>query len=386
MSDAANSPSEHAKLSPSASDRWLACPASIARLPADYNDEGSEAAHEGTAAHAFAESCLRTGTQPTVAPFPEAFAKYDSPQMRMHVQTYFDYVMRLMVPGAELFVEQRLEIFKQYEVFGTADAIVVTPDGVIHVIDLKYGEGILVSVEDNTQLLLYAVGGMAFDWLCKVPVNAVAAHIVQPRRNSLVSKTYSIEQLAQWVSENIAKVARAHAGTNEAVPGSHCQWCPMKGPCRERAEMNLKLASFDFADEVPCCAAKESLTELELVTIFLAIPSFRKWLDSIEAEVAGRAHKGPVPGLKWVAGRNARKILDPEMAATALAENGIEPYSERKLKGITEIEDALKLKGLTVAGVLGKLVEKLPGKPALVGAADKREAITPLTAAKEDFA
>lgn len=376
---------EHAKLSPSASERWLECPASIFRAPANDEDEGSAAAHEGTAAHAFAEYCLANNRNGMTALFPEQYKEYDTPELRMHIQTYLEYVMRHMEPGAELFVEQRLEIFKQYEVFGTADAIIITKSGVIHVIDLKYGRGILVDVEENTQLMLYGVGGLAFDWLSNVPVHTIEVHIVQPRRNNLVSKTYAVEEIAAWVRENIGKVKRAFDGTDEAKPGTHCKWCPIKGTCRERHDSMLEMASFDFADPEPSCKSLDCLSEEELVKIFLAIPLFRKWLDDVEAEVAGRAHDHAVDGLKWVAGRKTRFVTDPAMAAELLKAQGITPWQEPKLIGITEIETQLKLKKLKLEDVLGKIVESKPGKPALVSAADKREALSPTAAAVEDF-
>lgn len=375
---------EHAKLSPSSSDRWLACPASIVRAP-ETEDEGSEAAREGTAAHAFAEFCLTGRLDPMTAPFPKEISEYDSVDLRGHIKTYADYVWRLVDAGGELFIEQRLNIFKQYEVFGTADAIVVMANGVIHVIDLKFGKGILVDVEDNTQLLLYGVGGLEFDWLSKVPVHTIEVHIVQPRRNNLGSRTYSVESLGQWVKENTGKVKAAFDGTDIAAPGTHCKWCPIKTTCRERAAANLALASFDFAEPAPACATTEGMSEPELVKVFLHIKMIRNYLDDVEAEVAKRAHEHEVDGLKWVAGRVTRTVIDPDSAARLLKAEGIEPYSEPKLIGITEIEKRLKLKGLKVVDVLGKTVEVIAGKPALVSADDKRNALTPNSSAAVDF-
>jgi hypothetical protein len=373
----------HAKLSPSASDRWLECPASIVRAP-ETEDEGSEYAREGSAAHALGENGLTNDTEAWEAVLPDEYQKYDSPEMRTHVQGYLDYVRRHRGEG-DLFVEQRLQIFPTMDVWGTADAVIVTPGGVIKVIDLKYGQGVMVDADDNTQLLLYGIGALTLDWLSPVPVHAVEVHIYQPRRNNVVSKTYTVEELVEWVRTNEAKVARAHAGTNIAVPGAHCKWCPVKGSCRERAEHNLKMAAFDFAAAEPVCADKDALSEEELVKIYLSIPTFRDWLDDIEAEVAGRAHKGPVAGLKWVAGRVTRKIVDMVRAVFVLRSVGIEPLAEPKLLGITEIERLVKLKGLKVSTLLGNAVEVIAGKPALVAETDKRPSLDPLQAAREAF-
>jgi hypothetical protein len=373
----------HAKLSPSASDRWLNCPASIVRAP-ETEDEGSEYAREGSAAHAMAEHCLKNQCDAWEGVLPDEFQKYDSPEMRTHVQGYLDYVRRHTGPG-ELFIEQRLQIFPTMDVWGTADAVIVTADGVIKLVDLKYGSGVLVEADDNTQLLLYGIGALTLDWLSAVPVHAVEVHIYQPRRNNVVSKTYTVEELVEWVKENEYRVARAHAGTNFAVPGAHCKWCPVKGTCRERAEHNLKMAAFDFAAAEPVCADKDALSEEELVKIYLSIPTFRNWLDDIEAEVAGRAHKGPVAGLKWVAGRVTRKITNVIAAVNILRGIGIEPLAEPKLLGITELDKLIKLKGLNTKELLGDTLEVMAGKPALVAETDKRPALDRDAAAAEVF-
>lgn len=377
--------SEHAKLSPSSSDRWLACPGSLVRAP-ETEDEGSEYAREGSAAHALAESCLNQGVSGHGPAMPKEYEKYDSFEMRTHVQGYLDYVRRHLGDG-ELFVEQRLQIFPKFDVWGTADAVIVTPDGVIKLVDLKYGKGLLVDAEDNTQLLLYGIGALTLDWLSKVPVHTVEVHIYQPRRNNVVSKTYSVEELAMWVKANEHKVARAHAGTDYALPGAHCKWCPVKGKCRERAEANLALASFDFAPGAEC-VSKDALTEEELVKVYLAAPLFRSWLEDIEAEVAKRAHEHEVTGLKWVAGKVTRRIVDAARAAKLLLAVGIEAWTkpEPKLLGITEIEKQLKIKGLKVVDVLADTVDRVAGNPVLVGADDKRDPINREQAAKEDFA
>lgn len=376
--------SEHSKLSPSSSDRWLACPASIVRAP-ETEDEGSEYAHEGTAAHALAERCLNLGIDAHLAMFPPDHVAYDSADMRANVQVYLDYVRNQMTEGATLFVEQRLQIFGQYEVWGTADAVIVTADGVIKIIDLKFGKGILVEAEDNTQLLLYGVGGLSFDWLSPVPVHTVEAHIVQPRRSNYPSQSYPVADLAAWVQENTHKVARAFNGTDEANPGLHCKWCPIKGTCRERADMNLKMASFDFAAADAVCPKHDEMREEELVKVFGAIPMIRGYLDDVEAEMAKRAHDHPVSGLKWIAGRAVRKVVEIAKAAMKLRAAGIEPFSEPKLLGITELEKQIKAKGLKVNDLIGDCIEKVAGKPVLVVESHKSPAVSPEQNAADAF-
>lgn len=373
----------HAKLSPSSSDRWLECPASLVRAP-EEEEEAGEHAHEGTAAHALGEHCLRLGIDTHGATFPANHAKYDNAEMRTYIQGYLDYVRRHK-GEAELFIEQKLQIFPVFDVWGTADAVIVTADGVLKVIDLKYGKGILVEADDNTQLLLYGIGALTLDWLSRVPVHTVEVHIYQPRRNNIVSATYSVEQLVAWVKENEHKVARAHSGTDIANPGAHCKWCPTKGTCRERAEHQLKMAAFDFASVTPTCSDRTTLTEEELVKIFLNASQIKKWVEDVEKEVAKRAHVAPVKGLKFVAGRAARKIVDVLKASGILRNVGIEPFSEPKMLGITELEKLIKEKGLKTDELLGDTIERFVGSPILVSADDKRPALDKDAAAAEAF-
>ena len=41
--------------------------------------------------------------------------------------------------------------------FGTGDCIIIA-DRTLHVIDFKYGQGVLVEAEHNPQMMLYALG------------------------------------------------------------------------------------------------------------------------------------------------------------------------------------------------------------------------------------
>ena len=371
----------HAKLSPSSSDRWLECAGSLLGCP---KDEGSIYAAEGTAAHALAEHCLTSGVDAIAAPVKPEWEGFDSPDLRVHVQTYLDYVRRHIGDGT-LFVEQRLNIFSQYAVWGTADAVIVSKDGVLHVVDLKFGKGVLVDA-DSTQLLLYGIGALTLDWLSEAPVHTVVVHIVQPRRNNLVSKSYSVEELAQWVKENTSKVSRAASGVEQYNPGLHCKFCPKRSSCRPRAEHNLKMASFDFEEPAKgCTGTHDALTEEELVGVFVAIPQIRAYLDDVEAEVSKRAHEHPVAGLKWIAGRAVRKIVEIAKAALTLRAAGIEPYKEPALLGITEIEKLVKAKGLKVDELLAGCIQKVPSKPVLVVESHKSPAITPEKNAADDF-
>lgn len=161
----------HAYLSCSSSDRWLNCTVAP-KLEAAFIEESSPFAAEGTKAHELGEKVLISGKNAC-----DIKGDY-STEMRDYVQNYVDYVRA--IPG-QLLVEQRLDISAWVpECFGTSDAVVLA-DGVCHIVDLKYGKGVRVDAENNSQLMLYALGAYdAYDCIYG-PINKVVIHIVQPR-------------------------------------------------------------------------------------------------------------------------------------------------------------------------------------------------------------
>ena len=377
---------EHARLSPSAGERWLACAVAPAR-EAGFPDKSNDASEEGTAAHKLSELCLTQGVSAYGPAMPKAYEKWDNAVFRDHVQTYLDLVRSKLTDTSTLFVEQRLQILPEFDIFGTADAVIV--DGhTLRVIDLKFGQGVLVDADDNAQLSLYGWGAYnSLDWLASEDIAYIEVTICQPRRNNTVSKTFSADELKGWIKENEPKARKAFRAlaTDAATPGAHCKWCRAKGVCKERAEYNLATAAFDF-DMVPDPDCKPTdptqISEEQLVAIFKRLPMFEKWLKDVEGEVARRAHEHPVAGLKWVAGKNMRYITNPAEAASMLEVAGINPYAERKLLGFGDLEKAAKALGQKLNDLIGKYIDKRTSNPVLVSDEDPRPAYN---AAAEDF-
>ena len=84
-------------------------------------------------------------------------------------------------------------------------------------------------------------------------------------------------------------------------------------------------------------------------------------------------------GFKVVEGRSNRKYTDEDAVAKAVTEAGYDPY-EKKLLGITAMSSLLGKKKFE--DLLGGLIYKPPGKPALVPESDKRPA---MNTAADDF-
>ena len=77
-------PSKHALLSASSSHRWLNCNPS-AHLEQEFADQETEAAAEGTAAHALAEHKLRKALKMRTK---KPISKYDSDEMDAYTDGY----------------------------------------------------------------------------------------------------------------------------------------------------------------------------------------------------------------------------------------------------------------------------------------------------------
>ena len=145
----------HAILSASSSSRWIHCPPSI-RLSQKYEDEVSPYALEGTSAHALAEYKLKNLLGLDVKDPTDDLDFYDE-EMDELTEGYASYVTEVIsrYESPAVFVEERLDLSDYVkESFGTADCVVVGGKE-LHVIDLKYGQGVLVDAKGNTQLMLY---------------------------------------------------------------------------------------------------------------------------------------------------------------------------------------------------------------------------------------
>ena len=173
-------PERHAVLSASSSHRWLHCNPS-ARLELEFEDRETEAAAEGTAAHALAEHKLRKALKMRST---RPVSKYDSDEMELYTDGYMEFVLEAIeearkdCPDPKVLIEQRLD-FSCYvpDGFGTGDCLIVA-DKLLHIIDLKYGQGVLVSAEENPQMMLYALGALRiFD--CLYDIETVSMTIYQ---------------------------------------------------------------------------------------------------------------------------------------------------------------------------------------------------------------
>lgn len=372
-------PNTHAILSASSSHRWLNCNPS-ARLEQEFADRETDAAAEGTAAHALCEHKLRRALKMRSK---KPISPYDCDEMDAYTDAYVEFVMEALTEAKQeckdplVLIEQKLD-FSCYvpDGFGTGDCLIVA-DKLLHIVDLKYGQGVLVDAEQNPQMMLYALGALRlFDSL--YDITEVSMSIFQPRRENVSTWTISVDDLLDWAENTLKpKAELAFKGEGEYTPGSWCQFCKAAVKCRARAEAKLQLARYEFA-------MPPLLSDEEIEDILLKLDDLTKWANEITAYAQDAAvnHGKVWRGFKLVESRTNRRYTDEEAVAQAANAAGYHDIYKKSLIPITEMERLMGKK--TFAEVIGSLVEKPKGRPTLVPASDKRPAIVS-TGAEQDF-
>lgn len=363
-------PDQHAMLSASGAHRWLACPPS-AMLEAGLPESSSAAADQGTVAHALAEWKLRRALHD--APTMKPVSGWIDTEMETLTDDYVAFIQERLRDARQtcadpaVLIEQRLDFSHVVPGgFGTGDCVIIA-EPVLHIIDLKYGQGVVVEAEQNPQLMLYALGALeAFGSL--YDIDEVAVTIYQPRRANISTWQVPVTELEEWATEVVKPLATlAAAGEGEFAAGDHCRFCKLAATCRARTEANLALARQEFAPPA-------QLSDVEIAQVLAQLPQLKTWAADVEAYALSLAvNQGKQwAGFKLVEGRSIRKYADEQAVAKAAEAAGIDVW-EQRLKTITTLEKQLGKKRF--AELLGDFVVKPAGKPALVPESDKRPAL-----------
>lgn len=376
----------HALLSPSSSHRWLNCTPS-ARLEEPYESASSAASEEGTVAHELAEHAIEKYLAGEYLPLldelpvPEEIrtGKYYSSEMERYVTDYVCYVCDIyeLEEGAKMSVERKFDLTAYVpECFGSCDCDIVG-DTVLNIIDLKYGKGVQVDADGNSQLMMYAIGVLnSLEPPHRSRIEKVRMHIAQVRLGNYSVFEMSARDLTHWAIHVLRPTAeKAWAGQGETKVGSHCKFCRFKAQCRAQKEA--------LVGEFETYGDAEALTLDEIGDILSKSGMFTDWLASVRTFATQAAARGEkVKGWKLVEGRSVRVINDTETAMERLKALGFSTgdITNSKLKGIGDLERLVGKKPLAAA--LDGLIAKPQGLPTLVPESDKREELSP---AIDDF-
>lgn len=417
-------PDVHALLSASSSKQWLHCPPSV-RLQEGFPNESTVYAQEGTFAHEVCEYKVRKYLHERVKrPQSEEFY---TEEIENITDVYYEFVVGVIEEmrknGCEplVLVEERVDYSHiAPSGFGTADMLIIGKDengrGLLHIIDFKAGSGVFVDVDHNSQLSLYALGGLhAYGYI--YPIETIRMTIVQPRLDNLSTYECSREELEAW-GESIKPIARlAFEGKGEQKPGEWCRFCRAKPVCKACAEEALSLCREDFldldggafseearaspgdAEEVTDLAALNSANTsvpvfkqpgliplAELSAILPTLNRISSWIEAVFAFVSSEAinHGVSIPGYKVVEGRSKRVFTDTKAVVDTAVANGYTDLYKQQLITLTEFEKMMGKKRFNE--LLGAYVAKPPGKLTLVPEDDPREPVDLSNTPDQEFA
>ena len=389
-------PDKHALLSPSAAHRWLNCTAAP-HMEEQFPEQTSDYAEEGRLAHSVCELVAKKKfTAMSSKIYMEKLAKLKTdPQWKDEMlQTAAIYVEHLNERAMEfkhcpyIALEVSVDISDYApQAFGTCDCIMISGEDLI-ITDYKHGKGVAVSPQDNPQMQLYALGALKlYRPIYNDKIRRIHMYIDQPRLNSYDGVSLTIEELLAWGEGIKEKAEAAFAGKGKFVPGDWCRFCRAKAQCRARADQNTALEDFKdcipLGRSVPMQAEYDAtgfkpsncLTDEEIGALLVRAEGLVAWYNDLkEYALAACLNGKTIPGWKAVEGRSTRAWTDQDAALEALMAGGVEEaiIYDRVPKTLAQLE---KVIGKQRFGELvGGMITKSPGKPALATENDKRPA------------
>lgn len=369
----------HARLSASSAHRWMVCPGSV-KLASKFHNTTSQHAAAGKVAHDLAASCLsgalakpefRLGDKLLV----EGFEIVIDREMVEGVQFYLNTIDQDLRSGDKTFVEVDLTpaLKKVHpDLGGTADFVRWRPKTKqLRVVDLKYGAGKVVSVTENKQLMMYALGALLN---LREPVTEVIVTIVQPRIEHEDGRVrdwkFQAAELLNFAADVDTMSTLTRQENAPLVPGeTQCHWCPARHVCPELEKKQHALVAQEFSAELVPYDPQALSTALD------AIPLVEARIKALREFAYAEAERGnPPPGYKLVAKRATRKFIDEAAVVKWCKPRAIDPYEEPTLKSPAQVEKAVKLTKSQKED-LAQLIVSVSSGHTLVPDSDKRPAV-----------
>ena len=379
---------KHAKLGPSGAHRWLSCTASPGLIEVAQADTGKAGIYalEGSVAHELAayHGAKAAGANPSKSVYDAACAdaainNFDLDEMKGHADSYARLVGGLFrqYEDAQVVFEQRMTTGIS-GVWGTVDCAIYSPDHLV-VIDYKYGRGVQVQADDNPQLKLYALGALHE---LDIRPKTVELVVFQPRLSASASRwVIDTADLMVWADRvrEIAGWINAGGPVEFAPSEDSCRFCPAAGVCRARMDYILQE---DFG------TPSDMVTNEELGRALDRTRELENWVKQVKEAALTKIYNQSeqIPGWKVVQAHGRRTIPDVEAAAQRLMKSKFRKRDTTKTQ-LIPLGQLDKLVGGAerLEEILGDLVVRTPGKPTLAPQEDKREGISALSQAQQEF-
>lgn len=380
----------HSLMSPSSSNRWLRCAASIQFAKSlGVESKPSAYAMEGTAVHKVIELCLKSNEDPywyedrTVhledGPYTVTHA------MCQNAAVMVDYCRRKAIDAimySEIWLDLHLGV--QGLDGGTCDCLIIDKDyKYAAVIDYKNGS-MPVKVEYNSQLLIYAIG--AIDKF-QLPEHCIIDMVIVQPNCSSEPKVFSmlVQDIKLWRDKILIPKACLCLSDNAPFCPSDevCKFCPCAGQCVHQNNYLVEKTQMDFSSTA-YMPDVNTLTPEQKSRLILYTDAIENFLKQVSASVMQDIMDGngsAYPHLKLVRKTAKRKFTD--IAADPVMSPLLDILSEdelfeKKIKGITAIEKILKDRKLSkdqIKELMNSVTEKPEGALEVTSASDKREKV-----------
>lgn len=402
--------STHARHSPSSAKRWMTCPGSqtlIDKLLAEgiiQPDTGNFFTAEGTVAHQIGEDVLNEKEHDPYGLIGDTVKEsgFDieiTDEMIDAVHEYIDFIYE-EISNAEVFADLTVQMLVEAKCSlkklkvpgmdgGTTDCLLYNEEHqFIHVIDYKHGQGVAVEVEDNPQLLSYALGALIKlgiregDW-------SVTITVVQPRAyhpdGGIRSQQYKSDDIWGWAKNELIPAGKlANDPDAPLVPSDEgCRFCPARGNCSAIYDKTQELAVAEFESET--LPDPNTLTTDQKIQIVNHIDMIKSFILAVENQVKLEVDHGSTDYdevFKLVRKQTRRKFTDDAidpLFSELLDHLDEEDVFIKKIETITNITARLKKKyGKERADeIMNDVTTKPDGDVVLAKLTDKRKAVQP---------
>jgi hypothetical protein len=223
-------------------------------------------------------------------------------------------------------------------VFGSTDLIGRLGNRAV-VLDWKFGDGVMVEVEENPQLMFYAAAAMRTpeaQWAFE-GVTEIEMVIVQPPEVRRWVTTPM--RIARFEQELVQAVKQAEKPDAKLAVGDHCRWCAAKPICPKMT------GAVDRALKVQI----EALPAAQISNYLKNADMLEEWIKDLRALALQMLESGAkLPEYKLVAKRAIRSWTDDEKAKVALFAVGLteSEVMETAVVSPAKAEKALKKRKL----------------------------------------
>jgi hypothetical protein len=348
----------------STAKRVINCPGSVALVQKMPPKPSSEHADRGTLLHNMMEEILTSGDA------PESFigARYND---QILTQDLIDEKIR---PAMEALDAIDPDQTMEYEVetrvgfgdllpgvFGSTDLIGRIGSRAI-VLDWKFGDGVMVEVEENPQLMFYAAAAMRTKEAAWAFEGATEIEMVIVQPPEVRRWVTTPERIAKFELELVQAVKQAMKADAQLAVGDHCRWCAAKPICPKMTGAVDRALKVQI-DTLPAAQISNYLKNADML---------EDWIKDLRSLALQMLESGAkLPEYKLVAKRAIRSWSDEEKAKVALFAYGLteSEVMESSVVSPAKAEKALKKRKL---GLPEDLVVAISSGNTLASADDPR--------------